>query len=129
MMNIIQRNYDTADHLFNNINRFFNGGIREPLSTLRKFRTYATEEAWHLRIELPGFSRDKIDLEVEEKLLKVTATPAEDDEFLSEYNQTFNLPEDAEVTNLTAKLENGILELTIPKQEEVKPEVRKIEIS
>lgn len=41
----------------------------------------------------------------------------------------FRLPESAKMDQVKASMENGVLTVTVPKEEEKKPEVKPIEIS
>lgn len=41
----------------------------------------------------------------------------------------FRLPENAKIDQIRAAMENGVLTVTVPKEEERRPEVKSIEIS
>ena len=88
------------------------------------------EEAYYLRVELPGVKKEDVELSLENQVLSVSAESKEDDgngESLTRYEQTFTLPDNVETDHITAKCENGILTITLPKSEERKP--RAIEVS
>lgn len=44
------------------------------------------------------------------------------------FSRTFTLPKNADLNNIAATHENGVLELSIPKMAPAKPEARKIDI-
>lgn len=88
-----------------------------------------------LYLDLPGVAAGGVNVEVDEHLvLKVRAHNAFIEpkgeatrQFgVTGYFRAFQLGEDLNRDQINAKLENGVLTLTIPKREEVKP--RRIEI-
>ena len=93
-------------------------------------------EAYELRIEIPGVGKEDAELHMEGKTLtlKTHAThqnPAGFKQVATEFERTnyamsVDLPEMADPASLAAKLENGILAVTIKKRAETQP--KKIEI-
>lgn len=98
------------------------------------------EKAYTIELALPGFSKDEVNINFEEKILTVTAghQPKEDvkgpkytwNEFgyKSKYQRAFQLPETVDTENISASFENGILLVTIPKKEVQPASVKKIVI-
>jgi len=85
--------------------------------------------------ELPGFKRDEIDVTVENGILTIQAERQPEEQkgsnHLNERRYTrvarsFTLPNGVDEHNVDAKLHEGVLKLSFPKTEEVKP--RKIEV-
>ncbi|MFW5681748.1 MAG: Hsp20/alpha crystallin family protein [Phycisphaeraceae bacterium] len=94
-----------------------------------------TEDAFHVDAELPGFRRDEIDINFQDGMLSITAERKEEktegEQRLTErrYRRTsrhFRIPASVDSENVDARLEDGVLHLTLPKRDEVKP--RKIEV-
>lgn len=94
-----------------------------------------TEDAFHVDAELPGFRRDEIDINFQDGMLSITAERKEEktegEERLTErrYRKTsrhFRIPASVDTENVDARLEDGVLHLTLPKRDEVRP--RKIEV-
>ena len=93
-------------------------------------------EAYELRIEVPGVGKEDAELHMEGKTLtlKTHAThqnPAGFKQVATEfenvnYAMSAEIPERADLATLMAKIENGILTVTIKKRPELQP--RKIEI-
>ncbi|MDP2138139.1 MAG: Hsp20/alpha crystallin family protein [Candidatus Didemnitutus sp.] len=87
---------------------------------------YEDKDNLYVRAELPGVSRDAINLELVEGYLSLNASRKTGE-------QTFNLarsiviPETVQSDKVAAVLEHGVLTVTLPKQEQAKP--RKIAIS
>lgn len=76
--------------------------------------------------ELPGVNRDDINLELLDESLSLTATRKQGEETVS-FERSFNLPYAVQADKVAATYENGVLRLTLPKAEAVKP--RKIAIN
>ncbi|MDB4300101.1 Hsp20/alpha crystallin family protein, partial [bacterium] len=81
---------------------------------------------YRLRLEIPCFSKDEVNLTAVDDQLTVKA---ESESQEATYERTLTLPDTIERDGISAKLENGILELTFPKAEVVEPTTRNIEIS
>lgn len=97
-----------------------------------------------VQIVAPGFSKENFSIELEEKTLKVSAqtpeinekeTDEQKDSYtrrefkLTSFERSFTITDTIEVENLSAAYENGILEITLPKKEEVKAVKKMVEIS
>ncbi|MEI8049018.1 MAG: Hsp20/alpha crystallin family protein [Bacteroidota bacterium] len=94
------------------------------------------EKNYTIELALPGFTKDEISISFEEEVLTVTAgrQPKEEvkgqkytwNEFghKSKYERSFQLPETVDADQISAKFENGILNVTLPKKE-VQPAVVK----
>lgn len=87
---------------------------------------YEDKDNLYVRAELPGVTRDQVNLELVEGFLNLSATRKEGD---SEFNlnRSISLPESVQTDRITAALENGMLTVTLPKQEQAKP--RKVAIT
>ena len=79
-----------------------------------------------VRAELPGVSREAVNLELVDGYLTLTATRKDGDQEFT-LTRSIALPEDVQADKVAASLENGVLTVTLPKQEQAKP--RKINIS
>ena len=85
--------------------------------------------------ELPGYTRDEIDVNIEQGILTISAQrkveEKKGEEHLKERTykrvyRRFSLPTSVNTEQVDAHLDNGVLTLKMPKREEVKP--RKIEV-
>jgi len=97
---------------------------------------FETEDALLLRMDMPGVEKGNVQIEVDEdNVLQVKAKNSFEEpkgavlrEFqVGDFYRSFRLGDMFDKAKISAKLENGILEITVPKLEAVKP--RKIEIS
>ncbi len=105
------------------------------------FSTDIRDEGAHylLQAELPGFSKEDIDLDVKDGILTISATHEQSEEQKKDnyicrerrygsFQRSFNL-EGIQEDQICASYQNGVLELTLPKRQEVLPQSRKIAIS
>jgi len=80
-----------------------------------------------LQVDMPGAEKNKIDITVEERVLKIEAETSKDkkekgkgylkqERFTSSYMRMITLPEDANAKKLESEYKNGVLKITIPKK-------------
>jgi HSP20 family protein len=87
---------------------------------------YEDKENSYVRAELPGVSREAIAIEMVDGYLNLNATRKQGEE-TSSFSRSIALPEAVQADKVTATYENGVLTVTLPKQEQAKP--RKIDIA
>ena len=89
----------------------------------------------YVEAEMPGFKKDEISVTLERSILSISAQrKAENDErtkHVSERNfasirRSFKMPSTVDHSKTEAKLEDGVLQLRLPKRPEVKPQKIKI---
>mgnify|MGYP002628153389 CR=1 FL=1 len=123
----------SPNRLLGNLDEFLSQTLRNfgPIPATRAPGAYRYEEkeAYRLRIDLPGFTREETSLSLEKHDLTVTAKTEREDPFHEEFERTYTLPEDVDPEGIEAKLENGVLDLTFKKVSSEDTGVRTIEIS
>lgn len=87
---------------------------------------YEDKDNAYVRAELPGFNREDISVEMVEDYLNLAATHKDGDQSFA-LNRSVAIPEAVQADKVSATYENGVLTVTLPKQEQAKP--RKINIS
>lgn len=86
-----------------------------------------TEDAFELQVELPGFTRDQIQLKVEKDILSLSAEARKESEETkghwhrrefgsSSFRRSFQLPQTVAQEQIRAKHVDGVLYLTLPKR-------------
>lgn len=96
-----------------------------------------TPEAWLLHADIPGVKVEDIEIHMENGVLSISGkrefeNAEEKDGYKrvervrGRFHRRFSLPDTANGEKITAKTNNGVLDVTIPKQEKVLP--RKIEV-
>lgn len=117
----------------------FNGFIEENLPATN---VAETEKDFSIELSIPGFNKSDIKIEIEKDILKVsaeseTSNEEKDDdkkvlrrEFKkSSFTRSFTIPENINAENISAEQRDGILHITLPKQEKgLEEKVKKIEI-
>jgi HSP20 family protein len=89
-----------------------------------KHQLFSTETGWAARVDLPGYLKEEISLKFEDHTLLLTAR----NESRGEKALRLSLGDEVETTGISAKLENGILEIVLPKKETPTNESQDIEI-
>ncbi|KAB2596208.1 16.9 kDa class I heat shock protein 2-like [Pyrus ussuriensis x Pyrus communis] len=100
-----------------------------------------TPEAHVFKADLPGIKKEEVKVEVEDgRVLQISGERSREQEDKNDkwhrverssgkFIRRFRLPENAKIDQVKAAMENGVLTVTVPKEEEKKPEVKAIEIS
>ncbi len=97
---------------------------------------YATPEEITIVASLPGLTPDEVDIAIEGDTLTIRGelrSPLENVNYLFQersggaFSRTLTLNVHVEVENDEAVFENGVLTLTLPKAEEIKPKVIKVQ--
>lgn len=136
---------DLFDELHRELGRFFGEPLEQALTGMHSVpvNMAGNEDGLSLSIELPGFSRDNIDLQVEGRVLMITASLPSADETedkadepitswvmkqrdLRDVMRRVELPFDIELEQVKARMEHGVLHIDMPRREASKP--RKISI-
>ena len=138
-MKLIKYNAQQNDP-WTEINRFFEGTIPEifqqntaGMSPLRRhipIDVFENAEEHVIRLELPGVEKKDIEMELENAVLSIKAKRSmkrEDGESTIELARSVSLSEEVDRDNIEAHLNNGILEIHLPKREQAK--ARQITIS
>jgi HSP20 family protein len=80
----------------------------------------------YVRAELPGVSREAINLELVDGQLNLSASRKQGEETIS-LTRSLAIPESVQADKVAATYENGVLTVTLPKAETAKP--RKIALN
>lgn len=97
---------------------------------------YASEDEALFVVELPGVGKGDVSIQVDETdtlVIRARNSHVEPDGIVhrqyrtGDYYRAFQISDDFDKEKVNAKLENGLLEVTIPKKESAKP--KKIEIT
>ena len=138
MMLMPRRDFDLFDDFFKD--DFFKGTEEK---SIMKTDIRETDNSFILDIDLPGYKKEDIKIDVTDGYLTINAsTSSENNEeekgkyvrrerFLGEVSRSFYVGDDVDDENIKASFKNGILCLEIPKvdSEDAKPEKKYIEIS
>ena len=131
-----------------NLDQFFGNDLFRPLASVRREELKSTgwipavdiretDDAFEFTAELPGLSKDAVHITIEDNVLTLAGERSwNEDETKDGYrrveraygtfSRSFNLPSEVSSDEVTAKFENGLLSVSVPKAEEVKPRQIKI---
>ena len=120
------------------MNGVLEGNGRAPQSWMPSLDVWETPTEVVYAFDLPGIPEDQISIEVNDDTLTVSAERAKTEEtndhgfyrFERRYGtfaRAVGLPQGVDQDNISARYENGVLEVRVPKPEEQKP--KKIELS
>jgi len=98
-----------------------------------------SEGGYHIELSAPGFSKEEIEINVEDSALTVSGKREEKREENNKrysrkefgyqnFKRSFTLPDLVNTDQIAAKFENGILILDLPKKAEEQKSVKKIEL-
>ncbi|MDQ8187109.1 Hsp20/alpha crystallin family protein [Pelagicoccus sp. SDUM812002] len=138
-MKLVKRNTWPSDPFFE-MDRLFNrafgsselwpAAFKSPAHRDFPLDVYGDDERYYVTAELPGVPRDAVDLKVENSVLSIMVNVEDKTESGSSrrtMTRSITVGDDIDIDGVSAKLENGILQVSLPKAEERRP--RKIEIS
>lgn len=95
--------------------RFFADAARGVEQQQAASPTAQDEQAYTLSFDVPGVSREQLSIGIEGNVIRIETLP----EAQRQYKAAYELPQDIDVANSEAKLENGVLTLKLAK---VQPE-------
>jgi HSP20 family protein len=98
---------------------------------------WETKDAYHLRADLPGVTADQLDINATSDSVSIsgetkTQSDVTEDGWLRQerrvgkFQRAFTLPMAIDPTKVDATFEHGVLHLTLPKAENVKPRTIKV---
>ena len=122
----------------------FFGSDTTPKSTasLMKTDVKETPSAYELDIDLPGFKKENVEISLDDGYLTINAHTEHKEEdkdeegsylrkerFVGSCRRSFYVGDEISEEDISAKFDNGILKINVPKKELPKPEDRKRLIS
>ena len=86
------------------------------------------KQEFEIQLELPGFNKNQVNLNIDKDVLTISGSRNDTEEAqkanihvqqikTGSFERSFYLPEDIDTDKISAKLENGILFIEIPKDE------------
>jgi HSP20 family protein len=136
IMSIVRYNSALNDFVptsFSNIiDRFFNESLSRSggaaYSFVPRVDIVENDKAYEIHVAVPGVSKEDFKLDLNDNFLTVSGerkfTKEKNDKNLhsietqyGSFSRSFSLPENIDAANINAKYNNGILEITVPKDE------------
>ncbi|KAJ3334329.1 hypothetical protein HDU76_000022 [Blyttiomyces sp. JEL0837] len=101
-----------------------------------------TDTSYVIHTDVPGINKDEVNITIKDDVLTISGERKsvyedKDDKKqrhiverrFGKFSRSVRLPQDVNVDEVTAKMENGVLELTIGKKKVVENDVRKISVN
>jgi HSP20 family protein len=132
MLRFVKYNREPA--LSNLVNQFFENEFAplanrvNPATNIKE-----NEDAFELEIQVPGYTKDEVHVELEDKILSISAEIENENEEISwkrefvksSFSRSFKLPDNANGEKIKAEQKDGILHIMIPKVKE-EPKLKKL---
>ena len=141
-----------SDPFLRDFGRFFSEDTYRPTSFLARAQgedlteprwrpavdVHESAGAFHFTAELPGLTKEDIEITLEESNLTLTGERKFEEKEEGEsyhrversygsFTRTFTLPGEVDTAKVTAEFKNGVLNISVPKTEQAKP--HKVEIA
>jgi len=115
---------DMIDHFFDVPTLAERGYRRSNIAT--------TDEDYRIQLAVPGLIKDDVKISVSNSVVNISYEKRETDDktffFTSSFNKEYSLPDDCDEENISSKMENGVLEIVVPRTKKKKTNERFIEI-
>lgn len=141
-----KKNYDKGLYDFDTMLSNLFGTVKSDSRRSPAVDVIENENSYIIEVEVPGYSQEEIDVQVEDNVLTVSASPAveQPDQEQSEekekaegtylirersrsrFSRSFSLPKDVDVEQIEGSYKNGILRLELAKAAESKPRSIKV---
>lgn len=99
--------FDVVDKVFDTTN-----GVITPQSKIRK-----NESEYKVLLSVPGLTKEDLKISTKDGILKISFEKEEKDEktyFVNNFIKSYTIPDDVKEKDIVGKVENGVLELTLP---------------
>lgn len=138
--NPINRSFDgLMNELFNELPLTFGKTLREDVLHFPPANIIEKADRYQIELAIPGMDKADFNVKLDEKLLTISAekkteSTSETDKMIRRefsnrsFKRSFTVDEKIDTTNISAKYENGILTLELPKKEDVKSGSKEIAI-
>ena len=117
-----------ADKARNFLNPVFQQG--DAFETVYQVKLHEDDDNYHAELDLPGVKKKDVQIEIDEGNLIINASRKDpfsnDDEKLIKYKRTLRLGKQVDSTSISATLEDGVLQIKLPKMKKAKSRTVKI---
>ena len=137
-MTLVKSNYRHLNDLFD---EFFRPATfaKENGLTVPPVNIHETSDAYHLELAAPGLNKEDFKVNLEKGLLTISfekKTETENKDYkthrkefsVTNFKRSFSVDDKINADGIQAKYENGVLQLLLPKKEEVKVQPKAIAI-
>ncbi len=138
--NPINKTFDGfMNELLNDLPVNFGKSVREDLLHFPPAKIVEKNDAYTVELSVPGMEKSDFVVKLDGKILTISSekkaeTAAENEKVIRKefsykaFQRSFTIDEKIDAANISARYENGILKLDLPKKEEVKKVAKEITI-
>ena len=98
-----------------------------------------TDDKFILEADLPGMAKEDVSLEIGDGVLEITAKKEKDEEVEEEgyirkergtmyYHRRLALPDDVDTEQIKARMNDGVLQIELPKMKKAEPQKMKVDV-
>jgi len=138
-MTLVKRNYNNWNNLFDELFSGVPASYAKDLN-VPPVNIQENSDAFQVDVVAPGLQKQDFKINVNEGLLTISYEKASNEETKAEklhrqeytfksFKRTFTLDDKINAEAIAAKYENGILQITLPKKEEVKVQPKEISVA
>jgi HSP20 family protein len=133
--------FENMEHMFGEVNERFGGDLHPTTVETRSPAVDLRDEGdkYVLLADLPGMNKENVAIEITDEFLEISGIREESKEESREgyvwkergstrFFRRLPLPDDADPDEVKAKLDDGVLELTIKKRAETELKKRKVDV-
>ena len=135
-MTLVKQNFRNINNIFD---EFFNVPSREYGLNIPPVNVHEDADGYHVELAAPGLSKEDFKVQLEKGLLTISFEKKAVEEnktykthrrefSTASFKRSFSVDEKIDAENIKAKYENGVLQLLLPKKEEVKVAPKEISI-
>lgn len=98
------------------VDEFFESKTEPTQSGFVNVHKSEDDKGYELNFIVPGLTKNDVNIIIEEDLLKISyKKPEETEGFVGSFERSYSLPEEINDKKIEARVENGILNIKIPK--------------
>jgi HSP20 family protein len=120
------------DPFINMIDRFFETPSFIEKGYTKRSNIMTTDEDYKIQLAVPGVTKEDVKISIEDSVVSISHDKKETDDktyyFTTAFKKQYSLPDDCDEENISSKMENGILEIIIPRISKKKLNERFIEV-
>ena len=114
------------DRLIDNVFNSYANSTTAYANHTNTWYAWSTDFNYLLEATMVGISKSDLKVSIVDNSLVIEGTPSVKSRFATAFKRSWTLAKDADVSNIDARLENGLLTLTIPR---VKPATRTVNVT
>ena len=90
--------------------------------TLKRSNVVTNEDDYRIQVAVPGLTKEDVKIGVDNSVITISHEKKETDDktffFTSSFEKQYRLPDDVDDKKIEGKIENGVLEIIIPRSKE-----------